>query len=204
MLRARARAPGRRTSAGGRRRARQDGRSSPGRRGEVRERGELAVLALLEFGVDRPAVRAALGVAEPLVDALDHVVAERVAELVGVDVRLGGGVAHEVGEQPLDDPVTAHDSLGPLPARRRQDRLLVLAALDEPVLLEPLEHLAGGRPGDAEHLRDARGERRRARRRRPVLADREGEEPDRLEVFVDRVTLGHDGSRLTCLRALPL
>ena len=73
--------------------------------------------ACSKVGVDRPAVRAAVGVAELLVDPLDHVVGERVAELVRVDVRLGGGVAHEVGEQPLDDPVLAHDALGALAAR---------------------------------------------------------------------------------------
>ena len=67
----------------------------------------------------------------------------------------------------------------------REDRLLVLAALDEAVGLEPLQHLARGGARDAEHLGHARGERRRARRLRPVLADREGEEVDRLEVLVD-------------------
>ena len=40
-----------------------------------------------------------------------------------------------------------------------QDRLLVLAALDEPLGLEPLQHLAGRRARDAEHLGHARGER---------------------------------------------
>src|SRR5262249_47456085 len=82
-------------------------------------------------------------------------------------------------------------------ARLGQDRLLVLAALHQAVLLEPLEHLPGGRAGDAEHLGDACRERRAARRRRPVLADREGEEPDRLQVFVDGVTVRHVGSSLT-------
>ena len=68
----------------------------------------------------RPASRAGSArVAEPLVDPLDHVVGERVAELVGVDVRLGGRVAHEVGEQPLDDPVLADDPLGARAAGRR-------------------------------------------------------------------------------------
>ena len=105
-------------------------------------------------------MRAALGMPELLVDPLDHVVGERAAELVGVHVRLGGGVAHEVGEQPLDDAVLAHDLPRPLGARRREDRLLVLAALDEPVGLEALQHLAGRRARDAEHLGDARGERR--------------------------------------------
>ena len=88
-------------------------------------------------------MRAAVGMPELLVDPLDHVVAERGAELVGVDVRLGGRVAHEVGQQPLDDAVLAHDPAGALGAGRREDRLLVLAALDEAVRLEPLQHLAG-------------------------------------------------------------
>ena len=57
-------------------------------------------------------MRAAIRVAELRRDALDHVVRERVAEEVGLLVRLGGRVAHEVGQQPLDDPVPADDALG--------------------------------------------------------------------------------------------
>ena len=67
----------------------------------------------------------------------------------------------------------------------------MLAALDEAVGLEPLQHLACRCAGHAEHVRDADGERRRALRHRPVLADREGEEVDRLEVVVDGVSLRH-------------
>ena len=78
-------------------------------------------------------MRAALGLSEPLVDPLDHVVGERVAELVGVDVRLGGCVAHEVGQEALDDAVLAHDAACPLGPFWREDRLLLLAALDQPV-----------------------------------------------------------------------
>ena len=59
------------------------------------------------------------------------------------------------------------------------------AARDESIGLQPLQHLACGRPRDAEHLRDAGGKRRCAGGLRPVLADREREEPDRLEVIVD-------------------
>ena len=126
--------------------------------------------------------------AELLVDPLDHLVGERAAELVRVDVRLGGGVAHEVGEEPLDHAVLPHHLARPLGAGLGEERLLVLAPLDEPVRLEPLQHLAGRRPRDAEHLGDPRGDRlRRPRPRRPVLADREGEEVDRLEVIVDAV-----------------
>ena len=102
-------------------------------------------------------------------------------------VRLGGGVAHEVGEEALDDPVLAHDVLARARSRARvRIASLLLAALDEPVGLEPLQHLAGRGARDAEHLRDARGDRRRPGGRL-VLADREGEEVDRLEVVVDRV-----------------
>src|SRR2546423_3917044 len=119
-------------------------------RSQIGQRAQLAVLGLLELRVDRPAVRAAVGVAEPLADPFDHVVAEALPDLVGVDVGLGGGVAHEVGQEPLDDPVLADDLLGPLAAGRGQNRLLVLAALDEPVGPEPLQHLAGGRTPDAE------------------------------------------------------
>jgi hypothetical protein len=170
----------------------------PRARLEVRERGELLVLLLLEVRVNGPAVRAALGMSELLVDPLDHVLGECVPEGVGVDVRLGGGVAHEVGEQPLDDAVLAHDALGALPARRRQQGLLVLAALDQPFALEPLQHLPGRCARDAEHLGHTRGERGGAAAERPVLPDREGEEVDRLEVLVDRVALRHSWVIVAC------
>ena len=76
----------------------------------------------------------------------------------------------------------------------RQDRLLLLAALDEPLGLEPLEHLAGGGARDAEHLGDAR--RDRALAGGAVLADREGEEVDHLEVLVDRVPVARHRRRV--------
>jgi hypothetical protein len=129
--------------------------------------------------------------AEPLVDPLDHLVGERVAERVGPLVRLVARVAHEVREQALDDPVLPDDPLRTPAAALREQRLLLLAALDEALGLEPLKHLAGRRARDAEHLRDARGERRRPGALRGVLPDRKGEEVDRFEVFVGRVTPGH-------------
>jgi hypothetical protein len=85
--------------------------------------------------------------------------------------------------------VLADHPLGALDPGLGQERLLVLAALDEPVGLEPLQHLAGRGTRDAEHLGDARGDRGRVRIGL-VLADREGEEVDRLEVLVDGVA-GH-------------
>ena len=100
-------------------------------------------------------MRAALRVAEARLDPLDHLVGERVAERVRVHVRFGGGVAHEVREQALDDPVLAHDLLRARAARLRQQRLLVLSPFDQALGLEPLQHLSGRRPRDAEHLRDA-------------------------------------------------
>src|SRR3954454_12824101 len=160
-------------------------------RGHIRQRLQLAVLRLLEVRVDRPAVRAALGVAELLVDPLDHVVAERPAELVGVHVRLTGRVAHEVGEEALDDPVLAHDLARALGAGGCEDRFLVLAALDEALGFEPLQHLPGGRARDAEHLADAGRDRLRRPGRGLILADRESQEIDRLEVVVDAVTRCH-------------
>ena len=63
---------------------------------ELRKGDELRVLRLLEIGLDRPAVRAPIREAEPLVDPLDHVVGERVTELVSVDVRLRRRIAHEI------------------------------------------------------------------------------------------------------------
>ena len=59
----------------------------------------------------------------------------------------------------------ANDALGELAALRRQDRLLLLAALDQALGLEALQHLAGRGARDAEHVGDADGERRRALRR---------------------------------------
>ena len=113
-----------------------------GARLELGERLQLLVLGLLELDVHRPAVRAAVGIAQLLRDPLDHVVGKRVAEQVRLLVRLSGGVAHEVGEEPLDDAMAAHDALGDLAALGREDRLLVVAALHQPLGLEPLEHLA--------------------------------------------------------------
>ena len=136
-------------------------------------------------------MRTAIGIPETLLDPLDHVFRERVPEEVGLDVRLGRRVAHEVGEQPLDDPVLADDPLGALAPRLREQRLLVLAPLDQPLALEPLQHLPGRRPRDAEHLGHSRGQGRRPASERPVLADRKGEEVDRLEVLVDRMSLRH-------------
>ena len=100
-------------------------------------------------------------------------------------MRLSRGVAHEVRQEPLDDAVLADDRLRPRAAGLREDRFLLLAALDQTLCLEALQHLAGRRAGDAEHLRDPRSERGGARRLRPVLADRERQEVDRLEVLVD-------------------
>ena len=109
----------RRTSAAGRRRARRAARSSRRAPGSSSASDTSSRFSACSTS-DRPASRAGSGrVAEPLVDPLDHVLRERVAELVRVHVRLGGGVAHEVGEKPLDQPVLADDSLGALDARSR-------------------------------------------------------------------------------------
>ena len=77
---------------------------------------------------------------------------------------------------------------------------LALAALDQPLGLEPLQHLAGRGPRDAEHLGHPGGQGRQLRLRRPILPDREGEEVDRLEVFVDGVALRHCGNIVPWLR----
>ena len=155
------------------------------------ERGEVGVLGLLYRRVDGPAVRAAVRMAEPVVDPVDHLVRERVAELVGALVRLGARVAHEVGEEALDQPVLAHDALRPCAAGVGEQGLLARAPLDQPLRLEALEHLARRRARDPEHLGHPRGERRRACAVRRVLADRKGEEVDRLEVLVDGMSLRH-------------
>ncbi len=90
----------------------------------------------------------------------------------------------------------ADDALGALAAGLGEERLLLLAALDQAFGLEPLQHLAGRGARDVEHLGDARGERRRAGAVRRVLADREGEEVDRLEVLVYRVAGGRHAAIL--------
>jgi hypothetical protein len=152
---------------------------------EVGQRHQLAVLGLLLGGRDGPAVRAAFGEAEPLVQALDHVVGERAADAARVLARLGGRVAEEVGQEALDDPVAPDDVLGARGARGRQHELAA-AALEQAVAGEALEHLADGRPRDAEQVGDARGDRHRGLRG-AVLADRGDEEVDRLQVVVHRV-----------------
>src|SRR4029078_5114742 len=108
----------------------------------------------LDLGIDRPAVRAALRMAELVVDPLDHVVVERVRDLVGALVRFVNRVPHEIGEEPLDDPGLADDTLGALAAGLGEERLLLLASLDQALGLEPLQHLAPAldqapRPGPA-------------------------------------------------------
>jgi len=108
-----------------------------------------------------------------------------------VDVRLGGRVPHEVRQETLDDPVLADDPARPFRPGLRQDRLLVLAALDEALRLEALQHLAGRGTRDVEHLGHACRDRLRPAGDRLVLADREGQEVDRLEVLVDPVPAGH-------------
>ena len=69
-----------------------------------------------------------------------------------------------------------------------EDGLLLVAALDEPVRLEALQHLPGRGARDAEHLGDAGRDRGRPGRG-PVLPDREREEVDGLQVLVDRVAV---------------
>jgi hypothetical protein len=79
--------------------------------------------------------------------------------------------------------VLAHDALRALDAVGRQHGLFLVAALDEALRLETLQHLSGRGTRDAEHLGDAGGDRRGSRRR-AILADREGEEIDRLQILV--------------------
>jgi hypothetical protein len=129
--------------------------------------------------------------AELVVDPLHHLVAERVTELVRALVRLVARVAHEVGEQALDDAVLADNALCAFAAARGEERFLAGAALDQAFGLEPLQHLAGRGARDVKHLGYARGERGRAGALRRVFADRERKEIDRLQVLVDRVTLRH-------------
>jgi hypothetical protein len=115
-----------------------------------------------------------------------------------VHVRLGRRVAEKVGEEALDQAVLADDLLGAGPSGLGQQRLLLLAAFDQPFGFEPLEHLAGGRTRHAEHLGDAGGEGGGAARQRVVLADREGEEVDGLQVLVDGVSRHRLNSNAAC------
>ena len=134
-------------------------------------------------------MRAPVGPTQALVDALDHLVGERVAELVGVHVRLGRGVAHEVGEEALDDAMLADDSAG----RARLPSGVRIASFCSPRSTRPS---ASSRfsisPADARETPSISATREAIAvepGRGPVLADREGEEVDRLEVLVDGVAL---------------
>jgi hypothetical protein len=125
-------------------------------------------------------VRAAVRVAEPDLDPLDHVVRERVAELVGVHVRLAGR-GHEVGQQALDDPVLADDALGPLdPVSVRSPPYCSPRSTSPSV--SSRRGISPTRRADAEHLRDPGGDRRRAVRIGLVL-DQEGQGVDRLKGY---------------------
>ena len=170
----RARSRGRRTSAGAHRRARPGGRWSPGRPARAPTAGQLLVLLLLEVGVHRPAVRAAVGIAEPLRDPLHHLVGERVAELVGVDVRFRSGVAEEIGQHPLDQAMSPHDLLGALEPLRRQQS----PPCARRVRSAPRPRAASASPADAREMpsisrratrawatRRSRGDTRRSERR---------------------------------------
>ena len=196
-----ARAPGRRTSAGGRRRARRGGRSSRASRPAASRaaRARRSRPARPPGSTGQPCGQRC---GWPSLSSIRSIISSSNVSPSSSARSCDSyaGVAHEVGEQPLDDPVLADDALGPLAAALGEQRLLLLAALDQALGLEPLQHLAGRGARDVEHLGDARGEGRGAGAVRRVLADREGEEVDRLEVLVYRVAGA--GTWLYCPRAL--
>ena len=164
--------------------------------GQLVERTEVAVLGLFLLGVDRPAVRATLGVPESLGGALDHVVGERRAQDVCLFVGLGRGVAQKCGQEALDQPVATDHVFGGLLARLGQDCLFALTALHQALVLEALHHLADGRLGHAQHLGDACRKRRLITDHRPILAHGKSQEVDRLEVVVDRVAVDAHRERI--------
>src|SRR5262245_14293364 len=81
--------------------------------------------------------------------------------------------------------------LGHVTPGRRENHLLALTPLDEPIGLEALQHLPDRGARDAEQLGHSGRQRRGLPRDRAVLPDRKREEVDRLEIDVDRMTLSH-------------
>ena len=67
----------------------------------------------------------------------------------------------------------------------------MLAALDEPILLQPLEHLAGRRARDAEHLGHPRRKRRQPGLLRPaaIIRDLDLRRP----IYAKTAAYGHFG-----------
>ncbi len=91
-------------------------------------------------------MRAAVGRGELLRQTLDHLLVELAANLQGQPVALGHRVAEHVGEQALDYPVPADETVRPSPSGVREQDFPPGAALDQPVRLEAVEHCTGGRP----------------------------------------------------------
>ena len=105
----------------------------------------------LALGIrDRVAVRVEPGPPEPLVDALEQSVAQRVLEHLGLVVHFVPRIA-ELAHQPrLDEPVAADDGGRAVLARGGQRDRTVRAMRHEALSGELLHHLGHARGGEAE------------------------------------------------------
>jgi hypothetical protein len=133
-------------------------------------------------------VWAGLGVADRGHHALLEHRRHRVLQALGLLVDLVPGDSQHIGEEALDQPVTADDRLGVRSAVVREHERFVGVALDVAVPLEAPDHLVHGRRRELHRAGDVR-----ARDRQPGLLEPEHD----LEILLlgdRRVILGHASS----------
>ena len=100
------------------------------------------------------AVRARLRVADGGEHALLEHGRHRVLEALGLLVHLVPRDPQDVGQEPFDQPVAAHDVLRVLGALGREADRLVVGARDVAVALEAADHLVHGRRRQLHRPRD--------------------------------------------------
>src|SRR5713226_1040091 len=101
---------------------------------------------------DGVAVRVELRAAEQLEDSLLHPLRDHMLEALRLLVNLVPAVAEHPDEEHLQEPVVPDQLEGHLPALARQLLTAVPVVLDQALCLQPRDHLADGRRGDAETL----------------------------------------------------
>ncbi len=116
-------------------------------------------------------MRAALRPAERGPDAAERLVVESRCDLAGALEALVDRVAERLCREALQDPLLPQDPVGLAPSLDGQQHVLVNAAANEALVLEPGERLACGRTRDAEDLRDV-GRKRRCIDDRAALDNR--------------------------------
>jgi hypothetical protein len=124
----------------------------------------------------RVAVRAGLRVAQDRGDSLLHLGGHGVLEALGLVVRLPPGVAEDVDEEALDQPVAPHHPVRGGRAGRREAQLLAVVEGQQPIALEAVDHLRDRWRRDAQEFGQPRGDHAAV-----LVAER----VDRLEVFLD-------------------